>query len=248
MVTNNDELKKQLALINDYYLLDWEPNKCNLVPFGGFCYGIKDEKEITSEFNRIIIDRIIPDGKISVEQYYEKLKIYYTNSLAKHRANFKIIDVDRIDTLGIIINERIVEWLCREITRCRQSEYVNKTNVDRFVRLLMSESYDKKGNTFLNSKISIEFVNLITGEEPIINRIEWNDTDWKLYLIIEYFIASKMLRIRYDLIFDYIMSHFEFPSRKMERKTLVDSIRRAKNQKSYKNFTAKISELATRLS
>lgn len=95
---------------------------------------------------------------------------------------------------------------------------------------------------FISRDLKECFIELLTTK-ALTKILDWTQTDWKLYVIIDKFIEHELLSIKQTEIIDFILLHFKYKNKKFDRKTLRDSIERTKTEQRMKIFTTKLENL-----
>ncbi len=233
-------------IFDDYDNMNNNPSESKLVPNCGSCTGIDDEDEIIGKIQKIIDERIIPEGIITIEKYLLQLKTIFTKSLILEKSALAMQINDGFVVQNIIITERIIIWLDKQISITNDSPNNSKINktIKRIIDKCVLETYDKAGNVFIDKKIAESFKNLLLGI-PKTQNIKWQDSDWKLYFIIEHLVNLQLLKIPEVKIVEYILINFTFPNKKVSKSNLNYSVKRAKSLYIKSDFVTKLSGIIT---
>ncbi len=97
----------------------------------------------------------------------------------------------------------------------------------------------------IDSSLKQHFIDLLNNKRV---KSPWNDSDWMLYLIIETLIDHNILTFEKSHIPEYILSSFDFPHRKTDKKILCDNFKRAKKSYKFNDFTTKLAAIYDSLS
>ncbi|BDX36692.1 hypothetical protein CYCD_00470 [Tenuifilaceae bacterium CYCD] len=95
---------------------------------------------------------------------------------------------------------------------------------------------------FISRDLKECFIELLTTK-ALTKQYDWNNTDWKLYVIIDKFIEHELLGIKQSNIIEFILSHFNFPNKNVNKKTLNDSIKRPDSEQTRRVYTTKLEKL-----
>jgi len=95
---------------------------------------------------------------------------------------------------------------------------------------------------FISRDLKECFTELLT-KKTLTKKYDWNKTDWKLYVIIDTFIKYELLSIKQSEIIDFMLLHFNFPNKKVNKKTLNDSIKRPETEQNLKLHTNKLNKI-----
>ena len=112
----------------------------------------------------------------------------------------------------------------------------NKERITQIIDTLVANEY-KSGKTFINIQLKKHFTDLL-NKDLNSKPQQWNDTGWMLYVLIEKFIELELLPQINDIP-EYILRHFMVNTGK---KTIKDSYNRAKANRKFSDFTAKLNE------
>lgn len=225
-----------LFLPFEYEHMVSEPRKNALVPNHGTCLNI-EEDEMILKIQEIVSTRIVPEDFIDVVNYYNRLKIIFDNSLVSYEYR-NTFGTDEFPTKCYETTVRVISWLAKQIDIKSSTPEI----LANLINKLVVRSF--KGKQIIDKKIAQSFTELLCGK-PIKKDIDWNETDWKLYVIIEHIIALHLLELKTDEIFDSMTRNFLFKGKKRVKKVLKDNIKRSKNLQVFKDFTANISQITT---
>lgn len=228
----------------EYWQMEQNPSESKLVPHNGNCEFINDENEIINQIQNLIVDRIIPENIISVSDYLIFLRSVFTERLAFNKMVEKDPVNDIFNSKCVIITERLINWLNTQIEISKQQSYIDKKKIEIVANKLANESYNNKGDKYINNAILDDFIAIMTGM-PITQKITWSDTDWKLYVIIEHFVNLKLFPLADNKITGFIIHNFHFPDKKMTPNIIDSNVKRGKRRYIYEDFTTKISQITT---
>jgi len=182
----------------------------------------------------IIIDAIKTkyDKKDLPKEYFEQLSSAGEMQIIQGMASAKYYDW--LKKQQGIINEK-------NKTLCETNSKHNRANI---ITLLCNTEYNE-GKAILNNALSEDFTKLLNGNY-VGKGIEWKDSIWMLYVIIESFIKNKIIEIDSKKIPEYMLNNFIFDIKKT-RKKILDNLRIAKIQSKkgliYELFTSKLNSI-----
>jgi hypothetical protein len=233
---------ENIDLLIEYDEMLKYPKKSKLVPHMGNCAGIEDESIIIDQAKSIIMNRIIPEGIINEYEYLRRLKIIFVDSHSVYQSATNMTPFDADISKCAIVTEKFIKWIDKQITNSTTGSYEDKREiVTNIISKLCIEPYNKKGNKkIIDDKVSKPLIDLIvTGQTN--KKIKWEDSPWKLHLVIEFLIKERLLLVASNAIYDYLMNNFTFKPKITTKSILQNKVNRARKSFAYTDCAALLS-------
>ena len=168
---------------------------------------------------------------------YQKKNNYHKQSELLKETLIKIIQHPFIpETITAIINQ----WIDKKLTKRELNIPVfssEKKDVPLLIKELIVYNCIKP--------VIADKLQILIMHNRIQNQIEWTDSDWKLCLLIDAFHQATFIQLLPDeTIYDFIVEHFTYKNRKINKRILTDNSKRAlktnTNINIYKKYSANI--------